>query len=135
MRFARPLKSAWKVLPCSRSSPPLFSQYSAASAACGSTFGLAAGVGVAEPPQAGRIAAPAAAAPSSVRNDRRSTVRGGTASPILYPSHVAVEVRERLTLDDVLVVDADVHAHEQPEQMVEYVDRPWREALAHTAAV
>ena len=40
-----------------------------------------------------------------------------------------------MTLDDVLVVDADVHAHEQPEQMVEYVDPPWRQALGHTASV
>lgn len=48
---------------------------------------------------------------------------------------MTTEARTRLTLDDVLVVDADVHAHEQPDQMLEYVDPAWREALANVAKV
>jgi hypothetical protein len=48
---------------------------------------------------------------------------------------MTIEARPRLTLDDVLVIDADVHAHEQPDQMVEYVDPAWREALANVAKV
>jgi predicted TIM-barrel fold metal-dependent hydrolase len=48
---------------------------------------------------------------------------------------MVTETGQRLTLDDVLVVDADVHAHEQPEQMVAYTDPPWREAVANAARV
>ena len=46
---------------------------------------------------------------------------------------MAIEARPRLTLDDILVIDADVHAHEQPDQMLLYTDPPWREALANVA--
>lgn len=44
---------------------------------------------------------------------------------------MAVDARARLTLDDVLVIDADVHAHEQPDQMMPFVDPKWRPALAN----
>ena len=46
---------------------------------------------------------------------------------------MVIEARPRLTLDDILVIDADVHAHEQPDQMLPYTDPPWREALANVA--
>src|SRR5919204_914282 len=48
---------------------------------------------------------------------------------------MVTEASPRLTLDDVLVVDADVHAHEQPDQIVQYTDPPWREAVANVARV
>jgi uncharacterized protein len=48
---------------------------------------------------------------------------------------MAIEARPRLTLDDILVVDADVHAHEQPDQMLPYMDPAWRDALANVARV
>src|SRR5919199_5911654 len=48
---------------------------------------------------------------------------------------MAVEARPRLTPDDVLVVDADVHAHEQPDQMLPHVDPAWRAAFANTVKV
>src|SRR5438445_363430 len=48
---------------------------------------------------------------------------------------MAIEARPRLTLDDVLVVDADVHAHEQPDQMLPYVDPAWRQALENVVTV
>ena len=48
---------------------------------------------------------------------------------------MAIETRRRVTLDDVLVIDADVHAHEQPDQMLPYVDPEWREPLANVAKV
>ena len=43
--------------------------------------------------------------------------------------------RRRLTLDDVLVIDADVHAHETPEAMLPYADPEWRDAIANVAKV
>ena len=43
--------------------------------------------------------------------------------------------QRRLTLDDVLVVDADVHAHETPEALLPFADPEWREALANVAKV
>ena len=48
---------------------------------------------------------------------------------------MSIETRSRLTLDDVFVLDADVHAHEQPDKIVEYVDPPWRAAVANVAKV
>src|SRR5205823_3768974 len=50
-------------------------------------------------------------------------------------SAMAIEARPRLTLDDILVIDADVHAHEQPDQMLPYVEPAWRGALANVARV
>src|SRR5579884_1856554 len=43
--------------------------------------------------------------------------------------------RRRLTLEDVLVIDADVHAHERPEELVPFCDPEWREPLANVAKV
>jgi uncharacterized protein len=43
--------------------------------------------------------------------------------------------QRRLTLDDVLVIDADVHAHETPDGMLPYADPEWRGALANVAKV
>ena len=48
---------------------------------------------------------------------------------------MAVEARSRVTLDDVLVIDADVHAHEQPDQMLPYIDPAWREPFGRTVSV
>jgi len=41
----------------------------------------------------------------------------------------------RLRLSDVSVVDADVHAHETPGDLVPYCDMPWRRALEHLVDV
>jgi len=42
---------------------------------------------------------------------------------------------DRLRLSDVIVVDADVHAHETPRALAPYCDMPWRRSLEHLAAV
>jgi predicted TIM-barrel fold metal-dependent hydrolase len=42
---------------------------------------------------------------------------------------MAVEAPKRLTLKDVLVIDADVHAHELPEELTPYLDPEWRPAF------
>ena len=42
---------------------------------------------------------------------------------------------KRLTLDDVLVIDADVHAHETPDKIHPYIDPEWRPALDNAAKV
>src|SRR5262245_19673711 len=39
------------------------------------------------------------------------------------------EPRTRLTLDDVLIVDLDVHAHDTPEGLAPYMDSEWREVV------
>lgn len=48
---------------------------------------------------------------------------------------MAVEARERLTLDDVLIIDADVHIHETPKALLPYVDPAWRPALENLTQV
>jgi len=45
----------------------------------------------------------------------------------------AVVPGERLRLADVLVVDADVHAHETPAALAPYCDMPWRRSLEQLA--
>jgi len=40
-----------------------------------------------------------------------------------------LEQAPRLRLSDVLVVDADVHAHESPAVLAPYCDMPWRRSL------
>jgi predicted TIM-barrel fold metal-dependent hydrolase len=47
----------------------------------------------------------------------------------------AVSQSERLRLQDVIVVDADVHAHESPGALAPYCDMPWRRSLEHLAGV
>ena len=42
---------------------------------------------------------------------------------------------KRLTLDDVLVIDAAVHAHETPDKIHPYIDSEWRPALDNAAKV
>src|SRR5436190_7304504 len=42
---------------------------------------------------------------------------------------------QRLRLADVIVVDADVHAHETPGALAPYCDMPWRRALEQLAGV
>lgn len=42
---------------------------------------------------------------------------------------MATQAPRRLTLDDVLVVDCDVHAHETPEGLAPYMDPEWRPAM------
>ncbi len=38
-------------------------------------------------------------------------------------------------LEDILVVDADVHVHESPKELAPYCDMPWRKALENIADV
>ena len=38
-------------------------------------------------------------------------------------------------LDEILIVDADVHVHEIPEEIAKYCDMPWRKALEALAGV
>jgi predicted TIM-barrel fold metal-dependent hydrolase len=40
-----------------------------------------------------------------------------------------------LTLDDVFVVDADVHAHEAPTELAPYTDPPWRKAVENASKI
>jgi hypothetical protein len=40
-----------------------------------------------------------------------------------------------LRLSEIVVVDADVHAHETPAALAPYCDKPWRRALEHLADV
>jgi hypothetical protein len=42
---------------------------------------------------------------------------------------------ERLRLSDVVVVDADVHAHDTPGALAPYCDQPWRRSLEHVQGV
>jgi predicted TIM-barrel fold metal-dependent hydrolase len=43
--------------------------------------------------------------------------------------------RRRETLADLFVVDADVHVHEDPEELAQYADQPWDVALREIAKV
>jgi predicted TIM-barrel fold metal-dependent hydrolase len=45
----------------------------------------------------------------------------------------AVAQPHRLRLADLIVVDADVHAHESPAALAPYCDMPWRRSLEHLA--
>jgi len=38
-------------------------------------------------------------------------------------------------LEDLLIVDTDVHVHESPGELAPYCDMPWRVALEHTATL
>jgi hypothetical protein len=38
-------------------------------------------------------------------------------------------------LQDILVVDCDVHVHESPGELAPYCDMPWRKALENIADV
>ena len=41
-----------------------------------------------------------------------------------------IEKRERRqSLDEMLVIDADVHLHEKPAEMAAYIDEPWKQSL------
>lgn len=48
---------------------------------------------------------------------------------------MAIEARERLTLDDIVVIDGDVHVHETPKGLLPYVAPAWRPALENLAQV
>ncbi len=52
---------------------------------------------------------------------------------------MAIETSSRpagpLTLNDVFVVDADVHAHETPNELAPYTDPPWRRAVENAAKI
>ncbi len=48
---------------------------------------------------------------------------------------MAVAERKRLSLKDVLIVDADVHAHDRPQDLAPYADPQWRPVLERVAAV
>lgn len=41
----------------------------------------------------------------------------------------SVTERKRERLEDILIVDADVHVHEAPGEMARYCDMPWRKSL------
>jgi hypothetical protein len=38
-------------------------------------------------------------------------------------------------LEDILIVDCDVHVHESPGELAPYCDMPWRKALENIAGV
>src|SRR5579863_6836277 len=40
-----------------------------------------------------------------------------------------------LTLDDVFVVDVDVHAHETPNEVAPFVEPAWRKAVDNAAKI
>src|SRR5829696_5531762 len=42
---------------------------------------------------------------------------------------MTTQATKRLTLDDVLVIDVDVHAHDTPEELAPYSDPQWRPVL------
>jgi predicted TIM-barrel fold metal-dependent hydrolase len=42
---------------------------------------------------------------------------------------------QKLRLTDVVVVDADVHAHETPAALAPYCDLPWRRSLEHQSGI
>ena len=48
---------------------------------------------------------------------------------------MTTETTRRLTLDDVLIVDADVHVHESPEALLPYMDPTWRPALENLGRI
>ena len=48
---------------------------------------------------------------------------------------MAVAKPKRLALDDVLIVDCDVHAHETPEALAPYMDAEWRPAMENLTRV
>jgi len=52
---------------------------------------------------------------------------------------MAIETPQRppagLSLDDVFVVDADVHAHEVPQELAPFTDPPWRQAVENAARI
>ncbi|HEX5414747.1 MAG TPA: amidohydrolase family protein [Chloroflexota bacterium] len=52
---------------------------------------------------------------------------------------MAIETAQRppagLTLDDVFVVDVDVHAHEIPQELAPFTDLPWRQAVENAARI
>ena len=48
---------------------------------------------------------------------------------------VARQKERREKLEDILVVDCDVHVHESPGELAPYCDMPWRKALENVADV
>src|SRR5207253_931891 len=52
---------------------------------------------------------------------------------------MAIEITARtpgaLTLEDVFVVDADVHAHETPEEIAPFVEPAWRRAVDNATKI
>ncbi|HLZ09914.1 MAG TPA: hypothetical protein VKT80_15085, partial [Chloroflexota bacterium] len=42
---------------------------------------------------------------------------------------------ETLTLDDIFVVDADVHAHETPAELAPFTEPAWRKAVENAARI
>jgi predicted TIM-barrel fold metal-dependent hydrolase len=51
------------------------------------------------------------------------------------PASAPTQSPRRETLDDILVVDADVHVHESPGALAPYCDMPWRKSLEVLANV
>ena len=50
-------------------------------------------------------------------------------------SEISSAPRLRETLEDTLVVDADVHIHESPAELAPYCDMPWRKSLEALSGV
>jgi hypothetical protein len=48
---------------------------------------------------------------------------------------VARQKERKERLEDILVVDCDVHVHESPKELAPYCDMPWRKALENIADV
>lgn len=53
----------------------------------------------------------------------------------MTPEHVQSPGSKRERLEDLLVVDADVHVHESPGALAPYCDMPWRKSLEVLANV
>jgi hypothetical protein len=47
---------------------------------------------------------------------------------------MTTQAARRLTLNDTLVIDVDVHAHDTPEALAPYADPEWREVLTNLGA-
>lgn len=52
-----------------------------------------------------------------------------------HPATEQESERKRDRLEEILVVDADVHIHESPGEMAPYIDMPWRKSLEVLANV
>ena len=62
--------------------------------------------------------------PAGVGKERMTAAAG---ADIATPDSQRAESRERL--EDLFIVDCDVHVHESPRELLPYCDMPWRKAL------
>ena len=62
--------------------------------------------------------------PAGVGEERMTAAAG---ADIATPDSQRAESRERL--EDLFIVDCDVHVHESPRELLPYCDMPWKKAL------